>query len=96
MVVFLSLYEFFGIVVLEGMVVKKLIIVVDIGGLSDIVLYFDMGLMFVWGDMFELINCIEFLLKNEKMVVKISENGYRKVIIMFSWEKIVIDISKLF
>ncbi|PFI65092.1 glycosyl transferase [Priestia megaterium] len=96
MVVFPSLYEPFGIVALEGMVAKKPTIVADTGGLSDIVSHFDTGLTFARGDTLELINCIEFLLKNEKTAAKISENGYRKATTMFSWEKIAIDTSKLF
>lgn len=64
-VVFLSFYEFFGIVVLEVMVLGCSIVVFDIGGFFEIVKYFYNGFIFYCVNLNLFVDMILFFLKDD-------------------------------
>lgn len=86
--VFPSLYEPFGITVLEAMAAKTPVVVTDIGGLSEIVehdktgvkAYVDNSDSLAWG--------ILRILQNPNLANRIRENAYTRVLREYDWNKI--------
>ncbi len=86
--VFPSLYEPFGITVLEAMAAKTPVVVTDTGGLSETVkhditgvkAYADNSDSLAWG--------ILRLLQNRAYAERIRENAYREVVKHYGWESI--------
>lgn len=83
--VFPSIYEPFGIVALEGMVTSTPVVVSDTGGLSEIIEHGVDGLKAYNGSANSLADNILTLLYNRELADKISSNGYKKVIDLYSW-----------
>jgi glycosyltransferase involved in cell wall biosynthesis len=86
--VFPSLYEPFGIVVLEGMVAKVPVVVSDTGGLSGIVEHGVDGLKAYTGNANSLADCIIEILSDPEKADKIRKNAYEKVCRLYNWNKI--------
>ena len=80
--VFPSLYEPFGIVALEAMILGKPTIVSETGGLKGIVNHLKTGLLMVPGDAESLIKNIDFFLQNPNHAKEIGEKG-RKIVKVF-------------
>ncbi|HWO96040.1 MAG TPA: glycosyltransferase [Bacillus sp. (in: firmicutes)] len=95
-VVFPSLYEPFGIVALEGMIVGKPTIVTNTGGLQTIVEDGVSGIKVRPGDAFHLAEQISLLLQDKEYARLLGENGKQRAETMFGWDHIATETTKLF
>ncbi|MEC1522970.1 glycosyltransferase family 4 protein [Neobacillus niacini] len=86
--VFPSLYEPFGIVALEAMILGKPTIVSETGGLKGIVMDRQTGLLVVPGDAESLLKNIEFLLQNPQTAEEIGLKGMKIVKSLYGWKRI--------
>jgi 1,4-alpha-glucan branching enzyme len=83
-----SLYEPFGIVALEGMMAEKPVIVSKTGGLVSIVEEDYTGLYFHPGDVHELADQIEKLIKKPQLGKWLGKNAKHIVKEKYSWEDV--------
>ncbi|WP_078413771.1 glycosyltransferase [Priestia abyssalis] len=95
-VVFPSLYEPFGIVALEGMVVGKPTIVTNTGGLQTIVEDGVSGIKVRPNDAVHLAEKILVLLQDKEYARRLGEKGKKRVETMFGWDHIATETIKLF
>lgn len=95
MAVFPSLYEPFGIVALETMILGKPTIVSNTGGLKGIVKHLQTGLLMVPGDAYSLLTQIEFLIQNPDRAVEIGRRGAQIVKNMYGWKRIASETSRV-
>lgn len=86
--VFPSLYEPFGIVALEAMILAKPTIVSETGGLKGIVMDRQTGLLMVPGDAESLLNNINFLLQDNQTAKEIGIKGMKIVKSLYGWKRI--------
>ncbi|WP_045517629.1 glycosyltransferase family 4 protein [Neobacillus niacini] len=86
--VFPSLYEPFGIVALEAMILAKPTIVSETGGLKGIVLHRQTGLLMVPGDADSLLNNIDFFLQDPHRAKEIGIKGMQIVKSLYGWKRI--------
>ena len=86
--VFPSLYEPFGIVALEAMILGKPTIVSETGGLKGIVKHSQSGLLMVPGDPKSLLTNIDFLLQNPEKAKEIGAKGQQIVKSLYGWKRI--------
>src|SRR3990170_7684663 len=97
--VFPSLFEGFGLVILEAFMQKKPALVSDVRPLSDIVENQKTGLIISQEDEREWAKAIEFILKNPNNVSKMGENSRKTLEERYSYEsmkdKIIQTYSKL-
>lgn len=96
LVVFPSLYEPFGIVALEGMVVGKPTIVTNTGGLQTIVEDGVSGVKVRPNDAFHLAEKILVLLQDKEYARRLGKKGKKRVETMFGWDHIATETIKLF
>jgi glycogen synthase len=87
-VVFPSLYEPFGIVALEAMILAKPTIVSETGGLKGIVMDRQTGLLMVPGDAESLLTNINFLLQDPEKAKEIGIKGMKIVKSLYGWKRI--------
>ncbi|WP_445721874.1 glycosyltransferase family 4 protein [Flavobacterium sp.] len=71
-----EILESYGNIVLESFAFKKTIIISDLLGLKDEVIKYKCGLVFQFGNVDELTNCIETLLTNITIKKEFSNNGF--------------------
>jgi 1,4-alpha-glucan branching enzyme len=95
-VVFPSLYEPFGIVALEGMIVGKPTVVTDTGGLQAIVEDGISGVKVRPNDAQHLAQQMISLLKNEEWANQLGRDGKKRAETMFRWDQIARDTTRLF
>jgi glycosyltransferase involved in cell wall biosynthesis len=93
--VFPSLYEPFGIVALETMILGKPTIVSDTGGLKRIVKHLQTGLLMVPGNAKSLLDQVEFLMNNPQTAVEIGTRGMQVVKSMYGWKRIASETSRV-
>jgi glycogen synthase len=86
--VFPSLYEPFGIVALEAMILAKPTIVSETGGLKGIVMDRQTGLLMVPGDQESLLTNIDFLLRDPQTAKEIGIKGMKIVKSLYGWKRI--------
>jgi len=91
-----SLFESFGIVFLEAWLSKLPVIGCKRGGSSRIIDHFKDGLHVDYGKPKELAGAILELLENKEDSRRMGENGYRKVLENYTWEKIIGQWVKLY
>ena len=94
--VFPSLYEPFGITALEAMAAKTPVIVTDTGGLAEIVQHEKTGIKVYVDNSDSLAWGILRVLENSDMAKKIREDGYRKVLRDYDWDKIAEKTMKVY
>jgi glycosyltransferase involved in cell wall biosynthesis len=80
-------FESFGMVILEAMRAKKAVICTDFGGMKEIVVDGETGLVAISGDTNSLANAISLLLNNPDLAKKMGQNGYERYIAEFSVSK---------
>ncbi|NRD80759.1 glycosyltransferase family 4 protein [Bacillus sp. BRMEA1] len=95
LVVIPSLYEPFGIVVLEGMILGKPTIVSKTGGLKKIVEHLHTGLLMVPGDPNSLLEQIEFLMNNPDQAKEIGRCGKEMAQDKYGWNRIAFETAKI-
>ncbi|HEY2421425.1 MAG TPA: glycosyltransferase family 4 protein [Neobacillus sp.] len=93
--VFPSLYEPFGIVALETMILGKPTIVSDTGGLKGIVKHLQTGLLMVPGNAKSLLDQVDFLMNNPQTAVEIGSRGMQVVKSMYGWKRIASETSRV-
>ncbi|MCM2531637.1 glycosyltransferase family 4 protein [Neobacillus pocheonensis] len=93
--VFPSLYEPFGIVALETMVLGKPTIVSDTGGLKGIVKHLKTGLLMVPGDPKSLLEQIDFLIHNPENAQEMGKRGMQIVKSLYGWNRISSETSRI-
>lgn len=86
--VFPSLYEPFGITVLEAMAAKTPVIVTDTGGLAEIVQHETTGIKVYVDNSDSLAWGILRVLKHPRIAERIRKNGYQKVVEEYNWNRI--------
>jgi glycosyltransferase involved in cell wall biosynthesis len=86
--VFPSLYEPFGIVVLEAMAAEVPVVVSDTGGLAEIITHSMDGLKAFPGDAGSLANNIIQLLQNENYASQLRRNGIWLISEIYNWRSI--------
>jgi glycosyltransferase involved in cell wall biosynthesis len=84
-----SRYEPFGIVVLEAMAAAKPVVASRVGGLNEIVVDGETGLLVPPEDPAALASAIERLLDNPGMAREMGLRGRRRVEELYRWDKIV-------
>ncbi len=94
--VFPSLYEPFGIVALEAMVMGTPLVVSACGGLDEIVDHEVEGLKIYPGDAASLAGQVCRLLGDEKWAAELAERAYTRALHNFSWEKIAERTSHVY
>ncbi|WML40563.1 glycosyltransferase family 4 protein [Neobacillus sp. OS1-2] len=94
MAVIPSLYEPFGIVALETMILGKPTIVANTGGMKGIVKHLQTGMLMVPGDAKSLLEQIEFLLNNPVKAEEIGEKGRQIVKSLYGWKRIASETSR--
>lgn len=85
--VFPSLYEPFGIVLLEAMGSGKPVVASNVGGIPFVVIDGKTGLLFEPGNIDELAEKVIFLLQNGELRKKMGERGQERAK-EFTWDKI--------
>jgi glycosyltransferase involved in cell wall biosynthesis len=80
--------EGLGVVLLEAMACKLPVIGSNIGGIPDIIQDKETGLLVPEKDVLELFRAIICIIEDTNLSKKLANNGYNKVIVKFSWEKI--------
>ncbi len=83
-----SLAEGLSTTVLEAMVLRTPVIATMVGGNIELLEDRVSGLLVKPGDVEAIIESILFVLENKKIVNRIVENAYRKVVENFSWEAV--------
>jgi len=81
--------ESFGLVATEAMLSKKPVIAANHGGLVEIVKHRETGLLFEANNVTDLVEKIDFLLKNPELMTSYGENGFKRVNENFSTKKYV-------
>ncbi|MGX6442753.1 glycosyltransferase family 4 protein [Neobacillus sp. K501] len=91
MAVFPSLYEPFGIVALEAMILGRPTIVSNIGGLKGIVNHLQTGLLMIPGDANSLLDNIQWLLQNPENGMELGKKARQIVISLYGWKRIALE-----
>jgi glycosyltransferase involved in cell wall biosynthesis len=90
-----SLYEPFGIVVLETMVLGKPTVVSNTGGMKGIVKHLQSGMLMVPGDSQSLLDQIEFLLNHPEKAKEIGNKGKQIVESLYGWKRIAAETIRV-
>jgi glycogen synthase len=95
MAVFPSLYEPFGIVALESMILGKPTIVSNIGGLKGIINHLQTGLLMVPGNADSMLKQVEYLINNPQTAKEIGNKGRQIVKSMYGWKRVASETSRV-
>lgn len=88
-----SKFETFGIIAIEAWSHKKPIITFDLAGVTEHITP-DMGIKVSRFDIGKLANAMITLLRDEKIALRMGEEGYRKYLGSYTWEKIANKLEK--
>jgi glycogen synthase len=94
--VFPSLYEPFGIVVLESMVARVPVVVSDTGGLAGLVQHGVDGMKAYAGNANSLADCMIEVLSKEDKAEMIKDNAFKKVCELYNWKNITEMTMKIY
>jgi glycogen(starch) synthase len=83
-----SIYEPFGMVVLEAMVAGCPVIVADTGGLKEIVVHEETGLCFKPNDPESLAQAMIRVLRDESLAQQLTSDAHRFIGEKYNWERI--------
>jgi glycogen synthase len=90
-----SLYEPFGIVVLEAMALGKPTVVSNTGGMKGIIKHLQTGMLMVPGNPKSLLEQIEFLLNQPEKAKEIGSKGKQIVQSLYGWKRIAAETSRI-
>ncbi|MBY0145682.1 glycosyltransferase family 4 protein [Neobacillus niacini] len=93
--VFPSLYEPFGIVALEAMILSKPTIVSETGGLKGIIMHKQTGMLMDPGDADSLLSNIDFLTQYPHKAKEIGEKGRQIVRSLYGWKRVASQTVKV-
>lgn len=88
--------EGFGIVFLEANYHKIPVIGTATGGIKDAIVDNETGLLIKPNDLNDLIEKIIYLYDHEEFRKELGENGHRRVVQEYLWDKIIMDYHNLF
>jgi len=91
-----SRFESFGIVFLEAWLSKVPVVGCKRGGSSQIISNFRDGFLVDYGKSREMAGAILELLKNADIARNMGENGYRKVMEKYTWDKVLDQWESLY
>ncbi len=91
-----SIYEPFGIVNLEAMATETPVVAFKTGGIPELVVDGETGILVRPGDVKELANALEYVLKNPEIGKVMGENGRKRVLQYFTWSKVARETLKLY
>jgi glycogen(starch) synthase len=86
--VFPSIYEPFGMVVLEAMAAMTPVVVADVGGLSEIVVHERNGLKFYTGNPGSLADNVLRLLHEPDLAVRLAATAKQEISALYTWQEI--------
>ncbi len=95
MMVIPSLYEPFGIVVLEAMIQAKPVIVSNEGGMKGLIKHLQTGFMMNPGDAESLLEQMEFLRNHPTIANEIGTKGCQVARSLYGWKRIAAETSRL-
>ena len=90
-----SLYEPFGIVVLETMVLGKPTVVSNTGGMKGIIKHLQTGMLMVPGNPQSLLEQIDFLINQPEKAKEIGSRGKQIVHSLYGWNRIAAETSRI-
>jgi glycosyltransferase involved in cell wall biosynthesis len=91
-----SLFEPFGIVLLEAMSCKTPVVATYVGGIPEIVKNGENGILVPRNNPLKLAEAIDYLLENEDVRIKFGEAGRKWVIENFSIEALIKKLCKIY
>jgi glycosyltransferase involved in cell wall biosynthesis len=91
-----SRYDSFGIVYLEAWRCGKPVIGAKIGAISEVIEEDRDGLLVEFGDVEQLTSKMLYLLNHRDLCKEMGENGRRKVVERFNWEKNIEIVENVF
>lgn len=91
-----SIIEPFGLVLAEGMALKKPIIATLAGGIPEVVRDQVTGILVPPSDPHSLSQAVNTLLRDKKIAVNFGEEGRKRVENLFTIEKMTVNIEELF
>jgi len=95
LVVIPSLYEPFGIVVLESMALGKPTVVSNTGGMKGIIKHLQNGMLMVPGSPQSLLEQIEYLFNQPEKAKEIGSRGKQIVQSLYGWKRIAAETSRI-
>jgi len=95
--IFLSLsgLEGLGQTIIEALLMKKPVIATKIGGIPELIINNQTGLLVKQGDSEKIIENILKLLKDTEFAKNIAETGYDKIQKTYSWKKLAEEFEKI-
>jgi len=91
-----SIYEPFGIITLEAMACKIPVVASAVGGILEVVVPEETGILVEPGNCGQIADAVNRLLKNRSLAKTLGENGRRRAEKYFSWEFIAKKVKKLY
>ncbi len=91
-----SIYEPFGIVNIEAMACKTPIVASAVGGIKEVVIHEETGMLVEPAKPKQLAYYINHLLRNRELARKLGENGRKRVKEHFSWTSIAQQTKNLY
>lgn len=88
--------EGLGVVLLEAMSFGKPVIGTSVGGITDIIINGENGLLVEQKNAYQIADAISEILTNDKLRNYLSNNGINTVKNLFSWESIIENVEKLY
>lgn len=91
-----SVNEGFGVVLLEAMAMKCPIVATNVGGVPEVVLDGETGILVPPKDSAQLAIGIIKLLKDSSLAKRLSDGGYQRLVTCFSIEDTVLKMERLY
>lgn len=91
-----SAYETFGMVILEAMALRKTVIASDISGPKDLIKHNNSGFCYEQGNINQLKNYLDVLLRNGALRFEIGRNARKNVENSYTFDKVSDEYLKLF
>ena len=91
-----SVYEPFGIINLEAMACETPVVATRVGGIKEVVVDRETGILVPPGDPVRLGRALAKLLEDPKLAVRLGKAGRRRVLRHFTWDRIAEKTLKLY
>jgi len=91
-----SVYEPFGIINLEAMACETPVVATRVGGIKEVVVHGETGLLVPPGDSVRLGRAISRLLENPDLAARMGRAGRRRVLRYFTWDRVAKRTLRLY
>jgi starch synthase len=91
-----SLYEPFGIMNLEAMACERPVVSTRVGGITDVVLDGETGLLVPPNNPDELANAVNRIVADPKLGERMGEAGRRRVEDRFTWSRVAMETLSVY